>query len=106
MDTRVIATAELREEVACFGILAVRDDNREQVDLIEHEFAHGSECDAFIHDQRVENHEDGRHAWVQLHVVKEVVRDVRDAEALAVQVGQLLHLKASLLSHSFCNSLS
>ena len=100
LDARLIASDEFREEVASFRVLAVRDDDGEKVDLIGHQLAHGGERDSFVDVQRVKDDKDGGHARVELHVVEEIVGDVGDAEALAVQVGQLLHLEAALLSNS------
>lgn len=87
-------------------VLAVGNDNRDDVHLASLQLAHRGESDLLVLRCRVENDEHSGHSRVDLEVVEQVVRDRGDGEALAVQVGQLLHLEAAFLGHSLSQSLS
>ena len=75
MHPALIPSAELIEEGASFGVLAVGDDDREEIDFAGHDLTHRAETDPFILWVRVENDEDSWHARVNLGECEEVVGD-------------------------------
>lgn len=102
VDATLITTAELSEEVAAFAVLAVRDDDGEEVHLTILHLLHCRNLDALVLWSRVEDDENRRQAWVDFRVGKQVVGNTRCGEALAVQVGQFFHFQTAFLSDSFC----
>ena len=106
MDGIVFSTAEILEELSRLRVCAIRDDDWLDVHLTSLKLTHLGESDLLVLWRGVKHNENGGHTWVNLKIVEEVVSDGRDWEALAVQVGQLLHLKAAFLSYSLGKSLS
>ena len=84
MDSGFVPTAKFSEEVPSFRVLAVGDDDGEEVDLACFELAHNAKGECLVLAVRVENHEDSWHPWVHLGVGVEIVGKAGDGEALAV----------------------
>ena len=85
-DARLVASNEIVEELQSLSVGTVSDDDCKQVDLLGHELAHGRKRDSLVLRARVNDDENGRGARVDDDIVEEVVHDVAESEALAVQV--------------------
>jgi len=99
-DPALVSTNKLFEERFCLYVSAIRDDDGMHVNLLGHEFAHVGQCDALILFTRIEHNKDSWCAWVNHQVVIERIHGILHGEALAMQVCQLFHLEAALLSNS------
>ena len=106
MNSGLVPTAKLSEEISSFRVLTVGNDNGEQVYLACFEFAHNAEGEGFVLAIRVQNDEDRWHAGVDLGVSVEVVGEAGDGEALAVEIGELLHLQTAFLGNSLGQALA
>lgn len=86
--------------------MAVRKNDGVDVDLTLLESPHGSQRSSLVFSHGVEHHENGWHSRVELRIIVQVVLHAVEREALAVQIGQLLHLETALLSNGLSESLS
>lgn len=95
LEDLLLRSCELRKELR---ILTISDDNWEDVYVVGLKFAHDVDSWGF----RIFEHD--KDAWDRLlsrvDIPKEIVANVLDWEALAVQVRQLLHLQRALISNS------
>jgi len=48
MNTAVIAFTEFAEEASGFSVLAIRNDNRVNINLASQELTHGIDCDTLV----------------------------------------------------------
>ena len=76
VDSAFITTAELIKEVARFRVLAVRNDDSEEVHFAGGNLAHNVECQALLVQVRVQNDEYCWHTRVDLGVGVEIVLNI------------------------------
>ena len=96
----------LLEELAGLLLPRVCDDKWFDLDASLEELAHGFDGQCKTIGVTLQGYKDRWGARAGAHQVVIVVRDVRNREALAMKVGQLLHLKRAFLGDSLSNSLA
>ena len=95
----LLGTSKLLEEVSGLRVLHVRDDHYIEVQIALLQFAHHGYRGLLV---LLQDHKDaGSNSSLTLDESEEVVGNVLGAKALAVQVGQLLHLERAFLRHGF-----
>jgi len=95
LEDLLLRSCELRKELR---IITISDDNWEDFYVVGLKFAHNIDSWGF----RIFEHDKDAWDWLlsRVYIPKEIVADVVDWEALAVQVRQLLHLQRALISNS------
>jgi len=73
VDSGLVASAELSEELAGFRVCAVGNHDGEEVDLAEENLAHSVDGQTLVFQIRVEDHKDGGHTRVNLSISEKVV---------------------------------
>ena len=105
-DLVFLSAHKVHKELSSLRICTVRDDNWEYLHVSQLQLLHHLYGNEFVLWRTVKHHKDGWHAWVHLAIVVVVVHNVGEVEALAVKVGQLLHLKTPFLGYLLCKPLA